>query len=1270
LRSARFGYGLVFLINLLVSQLASAQVPGGPILFQENKGQWDPVVKYRAEVQAGYVFLRKDGFTYSLLDQQDMDQLETHFHGTPVNTTGNGNNGAYIIGPGHHPDNKNMIPAPPANTGENAQAPAVIHGHAYQINFLGAHPDPEMITDHAAAGSYNYLIGNDKSKWGKNVRAYGGVTYKSVYDDIDARIYSNASQLKYDFIVYPGGDPGQIRLQYKGVDKLEIKKGQLYIQTSIGEVIEVAPYAYQIIDNEKKEVSCTYKLKGDVLTFKVGSDYQAGSPLIIDPYIVFATFSGAKGDNWGYTATYDAQGNFYMAGIIFGQTGTYPATTGAYQTTFGGGTNYSQEGGFDISISKFDPLGRTLMYATYLGGSGDEQPHSLIVDGKGDLIVSGRTNNATTYPHSKLVGTAGNWDMVVTELNPSGSDLVGSLVIGGTGADGVNIAEKYQSVNGKTTYSLRRFYGDDARSEVNIGPDGNIYVVSCTQSVDFPMIGSGFQTSKGGGQDGVILKIQPDVSDVIWSTYLGGKGDDACFVVNFGDNGNVYVAGGTASSDFPMKGSPIQGTFGGGACDGFIVEVSPDGSSLVRSTFLGTAAADQIYGIQLDDEGNVYVTGTTEGIWTVTDNAKYPGINVNGKQFISKLPPTLSSYIYSTVFGATNATAISLPNISPTAFLVDRCENVYVAGWGGMVAGNEYPNSGTANMPVKNPIHPTPPDGRDFYFFVLKKDATDILFADTYGQNGGSISDHVDGGTSRFDRNGVIYEAICGNCGGDAYFPTGPPGVYSPSNQSGGRCNEAGLKIAFNLDGIRGGAATIDRRKNYCVGEQVGFIDTLYGRTAKQWIWNVYDTCDINAIPGKSPIGHEAHDSSMQNAYEFYYDFPHEGCYTVQLIKYLPNECVEYDTSYVSVRIASNPAMVTFSATKLKPCDSYRYHFENLSSNEKGLPFDDKAFVWDFGDGSAPDTTNETAFDHTFPGEGSYTVHLRLVDTANFCNTPIDTVKILSLSNELKASMQLPDTLCAPQQVVFQNTSLGGTNFTWYIQKPFNGGIDSFHVADLSPLTYTLQDSGWYDIKLYAIDTVCGQEDVTEDSVLVYPTPLADFTFSPNNATNQVIHFINQSSSGFQTVDTSLTYHWDFGDSFTSMDRDPQHLYAKTGDYQTRLYVVNKAGCMDTVTKTVSETIVPDMDMPNAFTPNGDGNNDYIAPRAFGVDKIDFRIYNRWGQMVFQSTDPAITYIMEKGWNGKYQGKPQEMDVYAYVLNIVFNDGTKATKQGSITLIR
>ena len=172
-----------------------------------------------------------------------------------------------------------------------------------------------------------------------------------------------------------------------------------------------------------------------------------------------------------------------------------------------------------------------------------------------------------------------------------------------------------------------------------------------------------FNLASKGSQDAVVLKLNSNVTSVLWSSYLGGSAMDAAYVLALGNNNNIYVAGGTASTDMAAV-SPsgvISSTNAGGECDGFVVEISNDGSSLIRGTYLGTSAADQVYGIQTDKVGNVYVMGTTEGSWPVL-NAAY--VNANSKQFISKLKPDLSSYIYSTTFGSGSA----LPNISPTAF--------------------------------------------------------------------------------------------------------------------------------------------------------------------------------------------------------------------------------------------------------------------------------------------------------------------------------------------------------------------------------------------------------------------------------------------------------------------------------------------------------------------------------------------------------------------------------------------------------------------------
>ena len=262
-------------------------------------------------------------------------------------------------------------------------------------------------------------------------------------------------------------------------------------------------------------------------------------------------------------------------------------------------------------------------------------------------------------------------------------------------------------------------------------------------------------------QDAVVLKLTPDLSAVLFSVIIGGTQDDAAFVLTINpSNNHVFVAGTTASADFPGSMAGVKyPSFQGGLCDGFVAEFLPDGT-FVKDGFFGTAGADIIYGIQFDKYGMLYFSGTTTGDWPVV-NANFS--QTAGKQFIAKVKPDLSDFVYSTVFGS----GASNPNISPTAFLVDRCENVYVSGWGGGVDVEEhFPNSGTKGLSVTPDAYQKTTDNSDMYFFVLEKNAQSQLYGSFFGQAGG-FGEHVDGGTSRFDRNGVIYQSICANCGSE-----------------------------------------------------------------------------------------------------------------------------------------------------------------------------------------------------------------------------------------------------------------------------------------------------------------------------------------------------------------------------------------------------------------------------------------------------------------------------------------------------------------------
>ncbi|PWV47511.1 gliding motility-associated-like protein [Chitinophaga sp. S165] len=1221
---------LAFLFSLFAGVQASAQVQvqeiydNKPLQFTENKGQWNGDFLYKTDMGGGAAFLKRTGFTFLLQDKQQRYELAEKMHGH----SHGGTDTVYVPHPSYPgptaPGAANARTGSDSDNGSSPMPVPVVKGHAYEVTFLNA-GTPEISAEKADESYSNYFIGNDPSKWKSNVKSYQLVNYKALYQGIDMQVYSEAGVLKYDLIVQPGADPSQIQLQYTGVDKLDIKKEQLIITTSVGTVTEQMPFAYQYIDNQRVPVKVSYALSGLKLRFKVSGKYDSNYPLIIDPSYIFSTVSGSQADNWGFTATYDGAGAFYGGGIVFNV--GYPVTPGAVQNTYA-------EGGFDIGISKFSPNGRNLVYATYLGGGGKEQPHSLFVDAAGNLVISGRTTSGN-YPgpnggQPTVVGNRGGWDIAVTKINATGSAIIGSIIVASPGDDGVNIRE--DRTLGAST--LLRNYGDDARSEVVIDNSGDIYVASCTRSDRFPVTPGVFQGSFGGAQDGVLLKINPDCNALLWASFIGGSKEDAAYVLAL-NGGTLYVAGGTASNNFPIRGNPIYGTYRGGICDGFIAHISADGASLLQSTYLGanTVAADQVYGIQLDSRGFVYVMGTTEGTWP-TQQAPNTGsfYNNNSKQFISKLQPDLSAFVYSTTFGK----GASTPSISPVAFLVDRCENVYVSGWGGGIDIDlHYPNSNTSGMPLKNPLQPGS-DSQDFYFFVLQRDATDILFGSYFGGNG--TYEHVDGGTSRFDRNGVIYQGICAWCpnsrsGFRPRYPT-TPGAYATTAPP--NCNLGALKIAFNLDGVRAGIKTLERRTNYCVPATITFIDTT--RTpAQTWTWNFGD--------GSAPVVGTS--DTVQHTYN------NPGNYRVTLVKCDPASCNSCDTAELDLRIRTDRAVFDMTADRLPPCEELNYEFR-FSAPTPPRPFTATSFELNFGDGTAPVKVGPTDFPYThrYLSEGVYNATLTLVDT-NYCNAPdIDTVT-LRVAQNVRARFDAPDSTCVPATIEFLNTTSGGETFTW------DFGDGSPESNEISP-THTYNNPGSYTVSLHAVDSsTCNITDDTTMVITVFPPPTADFDYSPTKPVeNTPITFTNQSSPD------AVNFLWEFGDGEGSTLPNPVYQYNKTGVYDVYLISRNSAGCQDTAHKQVSAIVIPLFDIPSAFSPNRDGVNDVFLVKGFGIAKFNMKIYNRWGQMVFETNDPLL------GWDGSFKGAVQPMDAYAFVINVEFSDGTTATKNGSVTLLR
>ena len=749
-------------------------------LFTENQGQWYKNVSYKAEVEGATVFFEKNAFHYQF-----------------INT------------PNYHAGN---IPEDDFE-----------RGHIFKAHFLNSNQEVEMSKSGTSDFYFNYYLGDDESKWKSEVRSYQKIKYHQLYTGIDLEVYSKDGFLKYDYIVAPGFSPEQILVEYEGVEKPILKNGTLVICHKLGEMIEEKPYAFQIIDGKEIKVTCNYSLTVEgKLSFEFPDGYNQEIELTIDPKLIFSTYSGSTSNNFGQTATYDDLGNGYMGGIA--DANGYVTTLGAFQR--------SHVGDWDIAISKFNPDGSTLLFSTYLGGSRNETVHSMVVDNNQNLFILGATGSSNfpvttnTYDNTLALSmpivtdidvrfTFGT-DIIVSKFNSVGTQLIGSTYVGGTGIDGINL-----NPGTAGTYDGLNFnYGDSHRGEIVVDSIGNCYIGTTTTTSNI----TNAVGTYGGNQDGLIVKLNSNLTTVIWARYVGGSGRDAIYSLKVIDSNKVLIGGGTTSyTDFPVTtGSyqdvSIQNTSSTNRqADGFISLISANGSTVEKSTYISTPNYDQIYFVEFDRFNNVYGYGQTEA-GLLFPRLRAPVANPGAGQFIVKLDRNLDSLEFSTTFGNGNGTG--RVNISPTAFLVDQCQNIYAAGWGGSIRTTEGIKS-IANMPLRRDSSYGAINSSAFYLYVINGEVDNVLFATFIG--GSNSADHVDGGTSRFDKDGVVYHSVCASCGPPRNdFPTSTNAHSTTDNSQGGECNNALFKIDFEV--IIRAAFSLDN-KEICL--KPGFIDSV-----------------------------------------------------------------------------------------------------------------------------------------------------------------------------------------------------------------------------------------------------------------------------------------------------------------------------------------------------------------------------------------------------------------------------------------------------------
>lgn len=819
---------------------------GQNIWMTPNQGQWDSRIDYAVDLAQGKLYIENNGLCFYLTDMMSHD----HSHETKKT----------------FPEHK---------------------FHTITQKFINSDINPHQNTGQSEHYN-NYILGDNPQKWRDHVFSYNEVSYPDFYPDIDLIYKGQKSQLSYNFLVRPQANVNSIAFRFEGAESVLIKDGNLIVGHRFGEIIQSKPLAWEIDENGKKnKVSITYLIENEIISFHFPDGYNGQNSLYIDPSLTFSTFSGSSTDNWGFTATPDINGNLFGGGIVFGS--GYPTTTGAFDVTYNSGT-----GSFpmDVSISKFNTDGTSLLYATYLGGNGNETPHSIVCAENGELFIYGVTSstnfpmagnsfdvsfNGGPYQFENSLEFDGS-DIYIARLSADGSNLLSATYVGGSGTDGLN------------TGNLHYNYGDQFRGEITLDDNGSVYVSSTTYSNDFPT-NNAAQGFLNGAQDAILFKMPVALNTLTWSTYFGGGGIETGNSVQINDDlGAVCIAGGTNSNTLPLfSGNDLS--FNGGISDGYVAKFNSTTGANIAGTFMGFGEYDQAYFVQFDVDNAIYVYGQTESDWPITGGCFG---SANSGQFIRKYDSNLNAIEWTTMIGA----ATGHVEISPTAFLVSDCYDIYLAGWGGILNSSGPASFSTTNGFLVTPdAHQLATNGSNFYIAVLDENAQNLKYA-TFMGGMNSSSNHVDGGTSRFDKSGRIYHAVCGACGGNNFGFTTTPGSYAEENISS-NCNMATFK--FELSSIE--AAAAQPAPLICIPQSVLFLNDSQNGNAYLW-----DFGDGSTSTEEEPI----------------YQYTEPGSYVVQLIVYDTTGCFSSDSVTLVVDIGAFSGGVVEPITPICPGESYQ----------------------------------------------------------------------------------------------------------------------------------------------------------------------------------------------------------------------------------------------------------------------------------------------------------------------------------------------------------
>ncbi len=623
---------------------------------------------------------------------------------------------------------------------------------AIRMKLAGAAEQAKAQGEDLLPGRSNYILGSNPKDWIRDVAQYGRVRYLGVYPGVDMVYYSRAGRLEYDFIVAPGADPSRIHLEYEGTRATLDASGDLILRLPGGSIRQRKPVAYQTTGGVKRPVEACYAIHGRQVSMRLGS-YDPSIELVIDPVISYSSFLGGAAGDRGAGIAVDSQGNAYVTG-----TTSSPAfaKAGAFQATI--------KGANDAFVTKVSPDGGSVIHSTFIGGTqttagfGHDHGRDIWVDGSGNVIVAGTTDSAD-FPvvagGAQTTYGGGFADGFVLKLNAAGNALLFSTYVGGAetdeihgvGVDGTGaiyvagitnstnfpVVAAYQStlkgtrdafvvkLNASATTRVYSTYlggsQEDFAFDIAVDTAGNAFVAGEAQSADFP-VASAYQSVKNSAGDAFLSKFLPGGA-LAFSTFLGGSARDQAFGVALDGGGNVYLAGETASTNFPATSSGYQ-TAMGGFSDAFVSKFSANGGTLLYSTYLGGSVTDGAFGIAVDAGGQAHITGRTwSSNFPLKDAFQTQYGGAFNDAFVAKLNSSGSALIYSSYLGGSkednpdNAAGF----LGVGAVALDAAGNAYYTG---RTDSEDFPTTPGSFQPVFGGRSFTIGDDSAFDAFVVK----------------------------------------------------------------------------------------------------------------------------------------------------------------------------------------------------------------------------------------------------------------------------------------------------------------------------------------------------------------------------------------------------------------------------------------------------------------------------------------------------------------------------------------------------------------------